>query len=182
MRLGKRAAAFALIAATVGGATVANSATVTFDFESALPAPFTLLDSAPFVGPGNCLAGECIKVNKNGEDVLSIAPPLTFSVTSFWFQLLGRGDDMLIETSKGSLTLLESVFDHNFGFTFNATTSAIFDGITYVSFIMATEGNGRVDDLTVSYDPPSIVPLPAGGLLLIGGLGALFAMRRRKVA
>lgn len=182
MSYSKLFVACTISAATLLGATHARAATVTFDFETALPAPFTHDEGSQPVGPGNCLAGSCIKVNRNSGDVISIAAPLTFSVTSFWFQLLGNRDNMLVSTNKGSVTLLESMYENNNGFTYDATAARIFDRITYVSFIMDNEGNGRVDNLTVTYDEPSSVPLPAGGALLVTALAGLAAMRRRKVA
>ena len=38
------------------------------------------------------------------------------------------------------------------------------------------------DRVTVSYYNPAPIPLPAGGLMLIGGLGALAALKRRRRA
>lgn len=78
----KLATALALSVAMIAGGTAARAATipVVLDFESPVAAPFTLVDQAPPVGPGNCLTGSCIKVNKNGMDTLSIASPLTFSI------------------------------------------------------------------------------------------------------
>lgn len=93
---------------------------------------------------------------------------------------------MQIETSNGTLTLLESAYDHNDGYTFDASLNALFQNITYISFIMANTGNGRVDDIALTYDdgsqPPAPVPLPAAGLMLAGALGGLTALRRRKAA
>lgn len=40
----------------------------------------------------------------------------------------------------------------------------------------------RVSSMTVSWDDPSIIPLPAGGVLLISGLGAIALLRRKRMA
>jgi hypothetical protein len=183
--------AMALSAAMFAGSTHAATIPVVLDFESSVVSPFTLTDQAPPVGPGNCRDGSCIKVNKNGTDTLAIDAPLTFSISSFWFQLLGKGDDLLVTTDKGVFTLLESVFDHNNGHTADASSLSVAEfaalqGITYISFVMGTNGSGRVDDINLSYDDgreePSPVPLPAAGLMLAGALGGLSALRRRKTA
>ncbi|MCV2880839.1 VPLPA-CTERM sorting domain-containing protein [Actibacterium sp. XHP0104] len=56
---------------------------------------------------------------------------------------------------------------------------------THSLFSIGASGDGdefKLKSITVSYMPPSIVPLPAGAPLLLGGLGVLAALRRRKKA
>lgn len=57
-------------------------------------------------------------------------------------------------------------------------SAGFFDGIPELS-IKSAEGaaNVRIDNIAVS-----AVPLPAGGLLLLGGLGGLLALRRKRKA
>lgn len=165
------------------GAFGASAATMTVDFDSPVAAPLNLVPDSPGIVGGNCADDEapCLGVNSNGEAVLSIAAPETFSLASFWFQLLGNDDDLTVTTDKGSLTLAENDYGfNNGGQVIDLSTNAIFTDIAYVSFL-TNEGNARIDDITVSYDDPPIgaVPLPAAGWLLIAGLGGLAAMRRR---
>lgn len=54
-----------------------------------------------------------------------------------------------------------------------------FTGLTKVDFGSATSANVRLDDIGLSRDVPP-VPLPAAAWLLLGGIGGLAALRRRK--
>lgn len=168
--------------AVVLSASMASAATIDIDFDSAVLPPLLLVEDSPGVIPGNCDGSasgpDCLGVNKNGAASISIEAPLTFSVSSFWFKLLGEGDDLIVTTSKGVTTLFESDYGHNLvGDVLDVSGNAFFQDITFMSFL-TSEGNARVDDVKGSYTPP--VPLPAAGWMLLGGLGGLAAMRRRK--
>ena len=81
---------------------------------------------------------------------------------------------LTITTNLGGLLVLgmslsDTVIDLTSLFGFSDVTS-----ITFTS----TGGNVRFDDLGI----PSAVPLPAAGLLLLGALGGLTVMRKRKTA
>ena len=156
----------------------ASAATVTLDFESPVPAPLTLHADTPGIMDGNCADRPCLAVNKVGAAVLSITAPLTFTVTSFWFHLQGKKDDMIVTTDKGSISLTEALYPHNNGGQIlDVSLNSIFQDITSLSFLM-THGTGRVDDIAVNYPAP--VPLPATGLMLMGALGGIAALRRKK--
>jgi hypothetical protein len=176
-----------------------------------VPAPFLLDADSPGIVNGNCNVAPCLGINSVDSAVLSIAPSLKFSVSSFWFQLLGKKNDLKITTDFGSIILVEGTglgqYEHNNGYTLDVSTNALFQNITYMSFLMDCEdekkgkkvkedkpekgctGNSRVDDIKVTYDDgkptdpgPSPVPVPAAGLMLAGALGGLTALRRRKAA
>jgi hypothetical protein len=62
--------------------------------------------------------------------------------------------------------------------TISFLNSAI--GATTEAFFLKTGGTPPITKLTINYTPVSAVPLPAGGLLLLTGLGGLALARRRK--
>ncbi|MGX0977740.1 hypothetical protein ACSSVY_003475 [Roseovarius sp. MBR-51] len=170
------------VAALSLSAGVAAGATIDIDFDSPVSTPLILMEDSPGVIPGNCDGSasgpKCLGVNKNGAASISIESPLTFSISSFWFKLLGNNDDLIVTTNKGVTTLLESVYDHNLsGDVLDVSGNAFFQDITFMSFL-TSEGNARVDDLKGSY--VSAVPLPAAGWLMLVGLGGLFAVRRQR--
>lgn len=172
----------AAASAVVLSASMASAATIDIDFDSGVLPPLLLVEDSPGVIPGNCDGSasgpDCLGVNKNGAASISIAAPLTFSISSFWFKLLGEDDDLIVTTNKGSITLFESIYGHNLnGDVLDVSSVALFQDITFMSFL-TTEGNARVDDVKGSYTPP--VPLPAAGWMLLAGIGGLTAMRRRK--
>jgi hypothetical protein len=76
-----------------------------------------------------------------------------------------------------------SVIAHNTGYI--ATFTPEVSGLTLLSFNSFPNANVRIDEITLrgpQTPTPSAVPLPAAGWLLIGGLGALAAVRRRTKA
>lgn len=205
----KFAAPTVFSAALMAGAAAVHAApvdmTVTFDDEPYVIAPFSFDEDSPgVVNDSKCNGSEsmkpCLKVNTQGPAELSIVASMTFSIKSFWFLLIGKGDDMLVTTDKGSLSLLDAVYGHNDdGQVADVSGNPFFQGIKWVQFIMscppdddkkkngpACAGTGLIDDIKLTYDdgktPPSPVPLPAGGALLLGGLAGLAALRRRKAA
>lgn len=94
-------------------------------------------------------------------------------------------------------TGLSEKIDKNNKDGYVATFTTEFANVLSVSWYNKTSANIRVDCVKTSYDggsdvyskacgfeptPPAVVPVPAAGLLLVGGLGALAAIRRRKAA
>jgi hypothetical protein len=66
---------------------------------------------------------------------------------------------------------------------FQPLFTGYFDEIRMVVTVLGNAGM-MLDNMTFSEKPagpeqPAVIPLPAGGLLLLGGLGVLAAVRRR---
>lgn len=156
---------------------------VTLDFAGPAPAPLILDPDSPGIVNGNCASNAtkpCLGVNSQGAATLSVPSPLTFSVSSFWFQLLGAQTNLSVTTSAGTLTLLQSTYGHNNGGqVISVSGNPIFQNITSLSFL-TNQGNARVDDLALSVSVPSPIPLPAPALMLLAGMGGLAFLRRRR--
>ena len=89
-----------------------------------------------------------------------------------------------LDLSPGSLVY--ALFDYN-GFSGETAHFSYTNGYTGGQSFF--ESGGWATDFTTldhrfvpNFSDPSPIPLPAGGLLLIGALGGLAALRRRKVA
>jgi hypothetical protein len=168
-------AASAVSALALSLASAATAATVTLDFDGPIPAPLVLDPDSPGIVNGNCLDAPCLGVNSQGAATLSIEDGLTFSVSSFWFQLLGASTNLIVSTSAGQTTLTAATYGHNDGGQFiDVSGNSIFQNITSMSFL-TNVGNARIDNLVVAP-----IPLPAPAFLLLAGLGGLAAFRRRK--
>jgi hypothetical protein len=191
---------------TLGGALLACStafvgtgvtaATLTFD--GAKTDPYTedgfVVDPARIVN-GNCDSASgapCLALNDNETSTVTANDGSAFSLTSFWFQLLGRGtDNTLTVTSSGggSLSLDAATYGRNDGGqVFDLTTLADYatawSDILSVTFSKTGGGNVRIDDIGLEGGGGAIapVPVPAAGLLMLGALGGLAMMRRRRRA
>ena len=81
----------------------------------------------------------------------------------------------------GSLVNVDGVGDgpNRWKVVYDASGDAVFDSITFVD---TSDLTGKRDGFDIDAVAVSAVPLPAGALLLLGGLGGLAAMRRRKKA
>lgn len=138
---------------------------------------------------GNCDSASgrpCGALNDNETSTLTQVGGGTFTLSSFWYQLLGNGNPNTLTVMSdlgGLLTFASDVVGHNDdGHTVDLTGLALFQNISSLTFSTTDGGNVRIDDLVLAGTGPSEVPLPAGGLLLLGGLGALAAFRPRKQA
>ena len=128
---------------------------------------------------GNCISGGCLALNDNETSTMTYtAPPGLFTLSVLNFNLLGNGTDntLTLTGSNGTVRSFPvSIFDNNQYHNVLFTTE--FQNVSSVVFSTNNGGNVRIDDLTAVP-----VPLPAAGLLLVGGLGALGAVSRRKRA
>src|SRR6185369_3043505 len=113
------AAAFVL--ATTIGSLSSSAATIEFDQTNQSP---YLEDGykvdSPSIVSGNCFVAPCLSLNKNTVSTLSLQNGGTFSMTSFWFQLLGTTSELTVTAYLGAnivdmIVLAQSDFAHNNG-------------------------------------------------------------------
>jgi hypothetical protein len=162
-------------------ATSASAATVTVDFDSGLLSGgiytedgFTFTsDSSGGAGlANNCPTGSpnssCLQFNNN-EIITVTYSGGAFDVDGFLFNAPGNGGDLI----AGGMTITET---QNGNAMTAQTYTNEFDGVFSFTFQNAANGTGRVDNIVFTV---ADVPVPAAGLLLLSGLGAI-ALRRRK--
>lgn len=184
------------------GASFAAPLPFILDF-STTPSGFTIIGGS--VNNGNCPFGttDCSHVNDNATIVISNATTL-FDILSatFRFQGEGVGNGVVFEGLKlgsvvGSASFLIGA-STGFGdgslsigatpiakkVNYLALFNSNFAGIDTFRITSKKVGNGkaqlRVDSIAGSV--PAAVPVPAAGLLLLGALGGLAALRRRRTA
>ena len=198
----KSLATAVVLTVMAGGASFGAPLPFILDF-STTPSGFTI--TGEHVNDGNCPfdTTDCSLVNDNTTIVISNATSLfdIFSAT-FRFQGEGVGNGVLFEGLKlgsvvgsasfkigassgfgdGSLSIGEvpiakkinymALFDSSFAGidTFRITSDKV----------DKKSANLRVDSIAGSV--PAAVPVPAAGLLLLGALGGLAALRRRRTA
>ena len=108
-----------------------------------------------------------------------------FTLSSYWYQLLGNRAEFLVELLDGLGNVLDAdAFsapvdgNNDDGHVVNNTFGADIFGIRFTN-PGNNPGNVRFDDLVVNFET-AVIPVPAAGLLLLTALGAVSAIRRRK--
>lgn len=129
---------------------------------------------------GTTLLGAMIADNNNGQLIrLDGGPGALNSVST------GLG---LSQAVTASFRVLDNSGPATLGVTYGATTIAgnaytsTLDTDTALSFALFADDDAeifRINSVSVDLSTPAPIPLPAGGLLLLAGLGGLAALRRR---
>lgn len=190
---------FAALAMSVAVTASGAASAATVDFTGAQPqggGAYTedglMFDNIRIVN-GNCnaLSGAgCGAYNKNEASVLTQVGGGTFSLTSFWYELLGRGsgggkkfvaNTFYVASNLGGLLTFaaNAVGNNDGGHVVDLSTLALFQNVSSLTFSTNGGGNVRLDDLAIA---PAPVPLPAAGLMLLAGIGGLVGLRKRKAA
>ncbi|MFN3261159.1 MAG: VPLPA-CTERM sorting domain-containing protein [Pikeienuella sp.] len=149
---------------------------------------------------GNCLAGSCAALNDNESFTMSRADGALFDLSEIGFSLLGEGkvirarDKTPSQAGGNTLTLTTdqavsvsfstSEFKHNKDHVVSLDPK-LFTGLRSIAFSTGGGGNVRLDNFFAASAAASgaqapAVPLPATAWLLLGGLGALGFLRRRR--
>lgn len=146
--------------------------------------------------------GRCLIKKKRGVvTTLTRTTGGTFTLDNFYFLLTGNGkgsnNAITVTGSNGATSsfylgaiFANVTFEHggaagalvkNTGYVASFLTAPydLFKNVTSVTWTAAKDAQIRLDNIGVHYDTPA-VPLPAGGLLLVGALGGLAVLRRRK--
>ena len=195
--------AAAFVAAVAGGTLPSRAVTIGFD---AKVDPYVedgfQFDVAHIVN-GNCFDNPCMALNKTETSVLTRVGGGSFSLSSFWFEILGNPAILTVRSYGGvdlreEFNLSEAVYPHN---NKGQVFSHLFDNVTSIVFLNAgagnlldgckkpkgkskpvdcSAGNLRIDEINVSTPTVSAVPLPAGLPLLVSGLFGLGLLKRRR--
>ncbi|MBK5926670.1 hypothetical protein CCR87_04785 [Rhodobaculum claviforme] len=174
-----------------------SQTTGTFDSISAggfLFSPVRLVSGA---GAGNCAIGastSCLAFNQNETTTMTTDPAgPAFNLNALSFVLVGNtaelsvlnlafdgGEDgnviVNVATPKDRDCLVDLCAEHNTWYKLDFGGHA--DNVTRIVFDNTGEGNLRIGAIDAT--STSVIPLPAAGWLLLGGLGALGALGHRK--
>ncbi len=192
------ALAFVLFAGAASAATVGFDGDKPKKGETYIEGGF-LFDDIRIVN-GNCLSGSCAALNDNESFTMTRADGALFDLSEIGFSLLGEGkvvrarDKTPSQAGGNALTLTTdqavsvsfstSAFKHNEDHVVSLDPK-LFTGLRSITFSTGAGGNVRLDNVFAASAAPSnaqapAVPLPATAWLLLGGLGALGVLRRRR--
>lgn len=88
-------------------------------------------------------------------------------------------NDRLVDGSDSFDFALGSTRQFSDTVTESYSVAGGFQGFSFGIGASADDSRFRVTSITVTYDDTTTVPVPAGGLMALGGLGALAALRRK---
>ena len=143
-------------------------------------------------GNGNCGylgGGTCLAFNTNETTTMTTYDPAggIFNLNSLSFVLVGNTAELSVFntsiTATGVLIISFDVGDafgaatinNNTAYTYDFNGSA--DGVTSILFDNTGRGNVRIGSIDADL---AAIPVPAAGFLLVGALGGLAALRRRR--
>lgn len=161
---------YAPFSATQGGLTVTVTGGV-YAFDTIVSTnllPVTKADSGLGVGLG-CLI--CNNQINGPADLLTLTFSQAVHFGAAFFRLVDGNDDFDLFID-GVLVASEVGISGNNPFDLT--------GFYGTSISFGADGVGPTDDFRLGSFTVAAVPLPAGGLLLIGGMGALVLLRRRR--
>lgn len=125
----------------------------------------------------------CLALKRKQQTEVTAVNGGTFSLTSFWYQLVGKGNvnTLTVTSNLGGIMTFDAMTDgwNDGGDTISLAANPLFQNVSSLLFSHKRGGNVRIDDL-ITTNGVSPVPLPAAGLLLIAGLGGLGALRLRR--
>lgn len=179
-------AAAALIAGAALFGSMASAATL-IDFSGDKKADPYLQEGFSFaparIVNGNCVSNGCLALNDNETTSMTyIGTPSLFTLSGLSFNLLGKGtgNSLTLTGSNGtSLTYALANYAHN---TYHSLVFGdAFADVSSILFTTGGDGNVRIDNLSAT-PTPAPIPLPAAAWLLLGGIGTLAAVRRRRPA
>ena len=189
-----------MVALGVAAGGAASAATVEFDFREIVDEPnaatvvmerrgvtATITSTGGSVTTGT--EGLGVSGNPNGGrwgvgETLTI----TFSKNAILdmatvFELGGGSNDVEVEDGSGNLLLSFDATDGaNTDSFFQATPGGLIEGTVFVFSLTNSDGSASQRGIRLTELDVSIIPLPAGGLLLLAGLGGLAIVRHRRSA
>lgn len=118
-----------------------------------------------------------VAVGGTGEALVSLTPLVADQFTNLVLAFVGGDGSVLAETPVGSgITTLTTIFGGMGGDDHDG------DGDTLVQTLRITFDDAAMDASFDGQVTIAAIPLPAGGLLLLGALGAAGLVRRRRAA
>lgn len=187
-RGGVRMIVAALSVVLFGGA--AGAATIGFDNgkpkkgETYVEAGFAFDDAR--ITKGKCVDGGCIALKKKKSMVMTLASGDRFDLDEISFNFLGGGSkkhpNILTLTADNAATMSFSIADFDKKhYNTVAFDDKFFAGVRSLVFSASGGGDIRLDAFAAAaFAPMPSVPLPASAWLLLGALGGLGFMRRRR--
>ncbi len=151
-----------------------------------MPTGLSVTTAAGENDSANCpVERPCFSLNQGAKNTLVISADAgyTFSLSGFAYDMTGGNANSakLYFTAYTGATPVFSQFwtgDSSSPIAF----SPVLSGLTSIKFFHEGQGvTTRLGGITVDVTAPP-VPLPAAGFLLLGGFGALAAVKRRKKA